>query len=104
MAAAIENEYNETLGGLYRKTPKAVFAAIAVSALTVGGDRLHESNPRILKEWWSLYHAGIVTQRPPAPEPGDEYLIGNSPDDPVWDEEADAYVRFADLTTPRPYH
>lgn len=99
MAAGIkvENYYSQSLGKLYSQTPKAVFAAIAVSALTIAGDRLDEANPRIIREWWSLYRAGIVPQRPPAPDPGDEYLIGNSPDDLIWDDESEDYVTIAEL-------
>jgi len=60
------NEYAQALSGrLYEDCPRAVFAAIAVSALTVGGDYLNEADFRLLREWWALYHCGIVPQRPP---------------------------------------
>lgn len=77
----LTNEYAGELGKLYAQTPKAVFAAIAVSALTTGGDWLDEAQPRILKEWYALYRAGIVPQKPPAPEPPDKYAAGTDPND-----------------------
>lgn len=58
-----------TNGAIYDACPKAVFAAIAVSALTCGGDQLEWAAYRVMREWWSLYHNGIVTQKPPFPEP-----------------------------------
>jgi hypothetical protein len=63
------NEYADELGVLYRMTPKAVFAALAVSALTVGGEYLGEATPRLLREWWVLYNTGVVPQKPPLPCP-----------------------------------
>lgn len=67
------NEYASELrsGRLYDKCPKAVFAAVAVSLLTQGGDYLDEANLRILREWWALYLAGIVPQKPCFPNPED---------------------------------
>jgi hypothetical protein len=62
---AKHNEYNLLLGELYDKTPKAVFAAIAVSSITCGGDYLDEAFDLILKEWKILYQNGIVPQHPP---------------------------------------
>lgn len=59
------NEYVGTLGTLYSKTPKAVFAAIAVSTLTCGGDELDKARARLLEEWRILHQAGIVPQAPP---------------------------------------
>lgn len=60
------NEYAEVLGQeLYDKTPKAVFAAIAISALTCGGDQMSEARERILAEWLALYQNRIVPQKPP---------------------------------------
>lgn len=50
----------------YPKIPKAVFAAIAVSALTRGGEDLDEATDEILKEWRILHANGIVPQRPPS--------------------------------------
>lgn len=68
------NAYADTLidnmpTDIYTRCPKAVFAAIAVSALTLGGDYLEEARPRILAEWWCLFDNGIVTQKPPFPRP-----------------------------------
>jgi hypothetical protein len=58
----LTNEYVEVLGDLYDKTPKAVLAAIAVSALTNGGDELDEAQARLLAEWGALHANGIVPQ------------------------------------------
>lgn len=51
---------------VYDRIPKAVFAAIAVSSLTQGGDRLERAVPRLLREWSVLHDNGIVKQRPPS--------------------------------------
>lgn len=59
------NEYAHTLGLLYAQTPKAVFAAIAVSSMTRGGDHIEHAVNLILYEWGALYRAGIVPQAPP---------------------------------------
>lgn len=59
------NEYAQQLGELYGRIPKAVFAAMAVSALTGGGDHLEQAQARILTEWDALYGSGIVAQKPP---------------------------------------
>jgi len=61
----IKNDYAAAVGTLYLHTPKAVFAAIAISALTVGGDYLEEAEERLLKEWQTLYDNEIVPQIPP---------------------------------------
>jgi hypothetical protein len=59
------NEYVMAVGEtLYRDTSKAVFAAIAVSALTQGGDAIDEVRERLVEEWWVLFDNGIVPQRP----------------------------------------
>lgn len=69
-ANKLHNEYAAELGGkLYESCPKAVFAAIAVSSLTCGGDWLEEAKDRLLREWWALYRAEIVPQKPPFPDP-----------------------------------
>lgn len=66
----IHNEYAEQVGGdLFEKCPKAVFAAIAVSSLTMGGDQLDEARNRVIEEWWILYENDIVPQKPPFPKP-----------------------------------
>lgn len=67
----LRNQYDAELGDLYAKTPKAVLAAIAVSGLTCGGDRIEEARARVLFEWWALYENRIVPQRPPFPRPAD---------------------------------
>jgi len=60
-----ENEYNQSLSReVYDGCPKAVFAAIAVSLATTGGDYLEEAQERIISEWWALYDNGIVKQKP----------------------------------------
>jgi len=70
------NGYVESLEpGTFDKIPKTVFAAIAVSfAIMRGDDEGNEVGPEaatpfILREWWALYHAGIVDQRPPGIDP-----------------------------------
>jgi hypothetical protein len=65
------NSYARELSdnNLYDATPKAVLAAIAVSALTCGGDQIEHAHDRVLSEWWALYEAGIVPQRPRKPRP-----------------------------------
>ena len=64
---ARSNEYQETLGKVFDKCPKAVIAAVAVSVLTTGGDFIEEAQRRFIAEWWALYEAHIVPQRPPFP-------------------------------------
>ena len=66
------NEYAEAIGAeLYDAAPKAVLAAIAVSALTGGGARLAEAPALILAEWTVLHQNGVVPQRPlPRPREG----------------------------------
>jgi hypothetical protein len=49
---------------LYEDCPKAVLAAIAVSALTIGGDQLDKAAARIAQEWQTLHAAGVVAQPP----------------------------------------
>lgn len=60
----IGNEYAYTLREFYDEIPKAVLAAIAVSAMTCGGDWLEEAAPRIANEWRILNEQGIVSQHP----------------------------------------
>lgn len=63
----IKNEYQKQISEeLYKKTPKAVFAAIAVSYL-VNFDTEFADNVDggILQEWELLYMNGIVPQKPP---------------------------------------
>lgn len=58
------NEYAEQLGELFDECPKAVLAAIAVSALTCGGDNLKFAALQVAAEWATLHGNGIVPQRP----------------------------------------
>lgn len=58
------NEYSRALGKMFEECPKEILAAIAVSALTVGGDWLPEAQQRLADEWLALYEAGIVRQKP----------------------------------------
>ena len=63
-AYAKHNEYADALGDLFDLTPKAVLAAVAVSALTHGGEHLSVARQRVLDEWRTLHANGIVPQRP----------------------------------------
>ncbi len=66
------NEYQMTLDQrVYAQCPKAVLAAVAVSALTRGGSDLEDATPRLVLEWWALFDNGIVPQRPPFPRPAE---------------------------------
>jgi hypothetical protein len=60
------NDYMDALSGeLYDKTPKAVFAALAVSLFA--NDRgivFSDLDNAILEEWKVLYEQGIVPQKP----------------------------------------
>ena len=58
------NEYADSLGAILDECPKAVLAAIAVSALTQGGADIGEAAQRLAREWWILHTAEIVPQRP----------------------------------------
>lgn len=61
------NEYVEALGrDFYESCPKAVLCAIAVSALTIGGDLIDDAPALVAEEWDALHSAGIVPQRPSA--------------------------------------
>jgi hypothetical protein len=61
------NDYAYAVGyDLYHNIPKAVWAAIAVSALTQGGDHLAEAAERVMAEWGILHSNGIVPQKPRA--------------------------------------
>jgi hypothetical protein len=65
----LQNEYARLLGNLFADTPKAVFAAIAVSYATGGGDWLDKASENVLREWWVLYDNQIIPQRPRLPRP-----------------------------------
>ena len=61
----IRNEYVDVLGAVYADTPKAVFAAVAVSLLAnIAGVDLGDVGAAIIKEWGALHEAGIVPQKP----------------------------------------
>lgn len=60
----IFNEYADQVIEIYGSCPKAVFAAVAVSALTTGGDKLEQAADLFMDEWWALYDAQIVPQKP----------------------------------------
>lgn len=61
---ALGNEYAAQLGALFDEMPKAALAAVAVSALTSGGDRLELAALLVAVEWRCLNANGIVPQRP----------------------------------------
>lgn len=59
------NDYVTAMGGdLFNETPKSVLAALAVSALTSGGDQLASAAERVAREWEVLHLNGIVPQKP----------------------------------------
>lgn len=60
----LTNDYQIELGDLFEEMPKSVIAAIAVSALTLGGDYLDEAAVRAADEWQVLFDNGIVPQKP----------------------------------------
>lgn len=59
------NEYARLVDN-YDKIPKAVFAAIAVSALNIAfcEDDLSKINEVLINEWNALYNSGIIPQKP----------------------------------------
>ena len=64
--ASRRNPYSAMIGvDLYERTPKAVFAAIAVSNAVNTSDDFAAARAYILSEWKALYEAGIVPQHPP---------------------------------------
>ena len=65
----IRNDYQQSLGRAFEVCPKAVLGAAFASLASCGGERLHDAENALKAEWWTLYHAGIVPQRPPFPEP-----------------------------------
>lgn len=64
----LKNSSNEYVSSVSRRLfelcPKTVWAAIAISLATTGGNRLSEAEQLIINEWASLYDAGIVPQKP----------------------------------------
>lgn len=61
----LHNEYAALFGRLYADTPKAVFAAVAASFITQGGDFQELAIPGLLSEWDTLHANGIVPQAAP---------------------------------------
>lgn len=59
----LTNLYADALGSMFDEIPKSVLAAIAVSALTCGGDEIAFAAHRVAAEWQALYDNGIVAQR-----------------------------------------
>ncbi|RPI55960.1 MAG: hypothetical protein EHM49_01255 [Deltaproteobacteria bacterium] len=60
------NEYVDLIPErIFDKIPKTVLGAIAISALTGGGDYLDNVQDKIMGEWSILYQNGIVPQKPP---------------------------------------
>lgn len=61
------NEYVEAIPReVYESTPKAVWAAIAISLATCGGDTLDDAARAVVHEWSILKLNGIVPQTVPA--------------------------------------
>lgn len=60
------NEYDRALEpGVYDAAPKSVLAAIAISRLTLGGDRLDLATRALVTEWDTLHSNGVVPQPVP---------------------------------------
>ena len=67
------NGYVGAVGDLYARTPKAVWAAIAVSyALRAREDEWDQVVPEVLEEWDALHANGIVPQAPVTPNRRDK--------------------------------
>lgn len=64
MTPVKSNAYADMLGELIDEAPKAVFAAIAVLALTDDGSQLSAARARVSLAWVVLFERGIVAQRP----------------------------------------
>lgn len=94
--SAKRNEYADTVAWIFDDVPKAVFAAIAVSALTQGGSYLDDAMERVAHEWVTLHANGIVPQRPPATirELAAKYETGLSP-------SRSRHARAADRLSPK---
>jgi hypothetical protein len=57
------NQYADALGDSFTYTPKAVFAALAFSYASFGGDQ-QDAKRNLLREWETLHANGIVPQPP----------------------------------------
>jgi len=63
----LDNEYVKAIpADVYADIPKAVWAAIAISLATCGGDTLDDATRAVVYEWAILHTNGIVPQRVPA--------------------------------------
>lgn len=61
------NQYVEAIPReVFEDTPKAVWAALAISFATCGGDRLDEAAYSLIQEWMILKENGIVPQSVPS--------------------------------------
>ena len=62
----LSNEYveNALSGDFYEKTPKAVFAALAVSLILAQDENFCTVEKRLKDEWEILFENGIVPQKP----------------------------------------
>jgi len=58
------NNYVDVIPKMFERTPKTVFAAIAISLASSGGDHMDDINEKLLYEWYLLWTNGIVPQRP----------------------------------------
>lgn len=65
------NRYEGWVSDIYDSTPKAVFAAIAVSFAVMhsGDEDFAKAQDEVLREWWTLYDNGIIPQKPRKPRP-----------------------------------
>lgn len=62
----LRNEYQSSIGDLFEKTPKSVFAALAVSfAARLNEDNIDSARAFLISEWSALHVAGIIPQKPP---------------------------------------
>jgi len=70
MAYSINKKTNEYARAvprdLYEAIPKSVWAAIAISSMTCGGDWIDSAERRVIDEWLVLHDNGIVPQPVPA--------------------------------------
>lgn len=63
----LSNPYADIVpSSVYEVIPKTVWAAIAVSFATCGGDTLDDATRAIVHEWSILHQNGIVPQPVPA--------------------------------------
>lgn len=66
MSMKVSNSYARSFDyKLYERIPKAVFAAVAFSFCSSGGDDMEHGVLRFIEEWIILNENGIVLQTPP---------------------------------------